>query len=248
MEEKKELESTIKTGVVLLLLRKKLNEIDSKLDPIIKNYAKDAIDFLPNIEPEKKPDVLRKLLLGNYDTYEPLMIDMSSFLREVRNLRQKSLDNATIQSIDGKDITSHTVAQNIELLEQLSYMSGYLGAATLNTLKYSEKIPLGNFWNCFFNYIRKSTQKEQQKVYNISKTLMKNALEESPDITIISIDYNPLLGYYTDEGSTDDYNDFLKKIDETTKQWYNIGMIRGRRILNMDLNQEDQLDSYIGLV
>jgi hypothetical protein len=199
MGKNEQLSSIEKTRETLSFLRTKLMIIDSKYEPDIKKLAEEAVAVLPmSIQQEEKPDIVKQLLLEtfnpNFETFPVLEIEMSTLLREVRQIGVRSLDMPTVSASKEEDITYHTYAQYVELLKELSFISGYISQLSVVTNHIKEKTPFGKFWHLFLNLLLKKTKNEQQKAFQVSYDLLQKAKKESPQISDITITFRPLLG------------------------------------------------------
>ena len=239
-----ELEEAQKTGSLILQLRKKLRQIDEKYEPKIIKFAENAVYFLP-MDEKDKDGYLKKILLDNFDTFPYLSIDMASLLREAEKVMETGLTDAVVRALNYEDISSQTVAQNIELLKELSFMNGYLSEMVETAIRYENKIPQGLFWSQFINHIRNKVKKGQTKAYVISNALISKASEKSPEITDIIISFDPLLGYDTDIGIPEDYSDFKNDLNSTAIEWYKVGYILGRKNFNL---HEQTNTAYTGVI
>jgi len=232
----------VQTQQKLLLLRKKLLEIDKTYKPRIEHFAQLAVDFFPDISKDEKQDFFRSLIHENFETFSVMNVEMSTFLRETKDIMEGTLNEAIVNVLEGNDTTQHTYAQNVELLKELSFMTGYIRQLNIFAIAYTEKIPLGRFWVLLFNLIRNMTQNQQQKASQISHELLLNSAKDSPKITNIIINFDPFLGYYLDDGIPDDYSQFQRQLKGTTDKWFKVGVLYGSgksKILKKSISNYD---------
>jgi len=209
----------------LLLLQKDLREAyRTKKEEMILNAEK-VVKALPIELTDRELDgAVKRLHFDMYNTFGVISIDISSFQRDINDIRRESLDETLLRLFENEDITAYAFAQNLELLKESLIVSGYLERMTLEAINHEKKMPLGNFWKRFFNYIRKKVEIEQKNSYLVCYRLLQSAEKEGKEVTDIKINLRPLLGYNVDKGITDDYSEFRKRLNETSEAYLKLGM------------------------
>ncbi len=220
--------SDIRTLGILLRLKRQLMNIDSIYQPKTKKLAEQAINAIPvDITEKEKKDFLRNIMLENFDSFSVLSVELSTFLKEIKNIRENFLNQAIVSAIDGNNTINHVYAQSVELLKESAFMLGYLSQWETATTIYREKIPFGKFWYSFIKHLREKTEGEYKKSHLICSTFLRDSAKESPRITDIIIDFDPLLGYDTNDGFPDDYSQFRTELGATLTKWFYIGLQEG---------------------
>jgi hypothetical protein len=121
---------------------------------------------------------------------------------------EKSLNDAMVGVLDGKNNTPQTVAQNIQLLKVLASASGYTTELTVYVKDYHSRVPLGFYWIPFLTLLRIKVLNEYQKTARIVHDLYASAPKECPNVTNFVINFDPTFGYETLEGPMEDYSEF----------------------------------------
>lgn len=210
--------------IELLLIKKKLRESELFNQEHIKHYAQIVVEhFEMQMTPKEEQDCIRRLLNLQFNTYQALGIDMSSYVKDVRELRNNSIDDTLINAMEGTNTLQYLISQNIELLKELLIVWGYAEEMTDAVSRRQHKFSEGNYFPFFFNYLRKLIKIEKDKQDVICGLLIEQAEKQGTRIKDIEIHLDPMLGYDINQGVTNEYSHFRQQLDKTSEVFYKAG-------------------------
>jgi hypothetical protein len=214
---------------ILLQLNGKLVQIDLKFDPEIEKLAQETIDSAASIQKSQKEDVSKKLMFSGMETFDLLHFDYFTLLRELQDKTIKTLNVAINNARYGIDTTQYTHTQSVEITRVSSFIFGYVSQFACLAQKDARKLSIEESVVLLLRYLTQNIKKEQKKAYEISQDLLHKATKDVPTVKTYKPTFRPILGYTTNNGLPEMYQEFCQDLEKTSNAWSATGALYGMR-------------------